>query len=255
MLQGAGSSPNLLGDFADALAVAPDASARWSILCREFGALGADQINYGIIDTFAAERVEAPVRFLSTMDAGWIAFYGERRLDLHDPHVAFVRQGNLRPYFWGESVLEQIDDGATHEAVTLTVDAGLRAQLSVTMPDPLGVGLPVGGLTIGSSASEREYFGSISGKEMTLIGAAMLFHHYCIGEVRRSHAGAKPLSPRERDCLTLVALGYRVDRIEERLGLSRATIELHLRNARKKLKASTTGQAVARAMMFGDVQL
>lgn len=245
----------LLGAFVEAMANAPCVEARWSILAREFAALGADQLNYGIIDTFVSDRVEAPVRFLSTMDAGWIGYYGERRLDLDDPHVTFVREGNLRPYFWGESVLAHLDGERPREAVALTVEAGLRAQLSVTVPDPLGAGLPVGGLTIGSSLEEGDYFAAIRGRETALIAAGLLFHQHAIGEVRRRHAGAKPLSPRERDCLTLVALGLRVDRIAERLRLSNPTVELHLRGARRKLNAATTGQAVARALMFGDLRL
>ena len=254
-MEGESAAVTLLGAFAEAMANAPSVETRWAILAREFAALGADQLNYGIIDTFVSERVEAPVRFLSTMEAGWIDYYGERRLDLHDPHVTFVREGNLKPYYWGESVLPRLDDAGPREAVALTVEAGLRAQLSVTVPDPLGAGLPVGGLTIGSSLDEADYFAAIRGKEIALIAGGLLFYHFAIGEVRRSHAGAKPLSTRECDCLTLVALGLRIDRIAERLHISNATVELHLRGARKKLNATTTGQAVARALMFGDVRL
>lgn len=245
----------LLGAFADAMSSAPSVEARWTILASEFAALGADQLNYGIIDAFVSERVAAPVRFLSTMNPGWIHFYGEHRLDLDDPHVSFVRDGNLKPYFWGESVLPRLDKTGPRQTVALTVEAGLRAQLSVTVPDPLGAGLPVGGLTIGSSLPERDFFAAISGRETVLIAAGLVFHQHAIGEVRRNHAGARPLSPRERDCLTLIALGLRVDRIADRLKLSEATVEFHLRRARLKLNAVTTGQAVARALMFGDVSL
>jgi len=59
------------------------------------------------------------------------------------------------------------------------------------------------------------------------------------------------LSPRERECLTWLALGLRNARIAEKLGISRPTVELHLGNARRKLNARTREQAVARAIAFG----
>jgi DNA-binding CsgD family transcriptional regulator len=59
------------------------------------------------------------------------------------------------------------------------------------------------------------------------------------------------LSPRERECLLWLVAGLRSDRIAERLGLSRATVDLHLSRARRRLGARTREQAVARALMFG----
>lgn len=61
------------------------------------------------------------------------------------------------------------------------------------------------------------------------------------------------LSRRERECLLWLAAGLRNDRIAERLGIRGATVELHLRNARRKLGARTREQAVARAVALGLV--
>jgi DNA-binding CsgD family transcriptional regulator len=47
----------------------------------------------------------------------------------------------------------------------------------------------------------------------------------------------------------------RHDRIAERLGISRPTVELHLANARRKLNARTREQALARAVAFGLLEL
>jgi DNA-binding CsgD family transcriptional regulator len=59
------------------------------------------------------------------------------------------------------------------------------------------------------------------------------------------------LSPRERECLTWLVAGLRSDRIAERLGLSRVTVDLHLTRARRRLGARTREQAVARALILG----
>jgi DNA-binding CsgD family transcriptional regulator len=63
------------------------------------------------------------------------------------------------------------------------------------------------------------------------------------------------LSPRERECLAWLALGLRHDRIAEKLGITRPTVELHLANARRKLDARTREQALARAVVFRLLEL
>lgn len=88
-----------------------------------------------------------------------------------------------------------------------------------------------------------------------LVAAAAIFHHHAIGEVRRNQVGAQPLSIRERDCMVYAASGFRTARMAERMKVSEVTVEMHLRSARKKLRAQTTAQAIARAMIFGDVKI
>jgi DNA-binding CsgD family transcriptional regulator len=67
---------------------------------------------------------------------------------------------------------------------------------------------------------------------------------------------ARPrLTPRERECLTWLAIGLRHDRIAEKLGITRPTVELHLANARRKLDARTREQALARAVALGLLAL
>ena len=63
------------------------------------------------------------------------------------------------------------------------------------------------------------------------------------------------LSGREVECLTQIARGERVARIAESLSLSQVTVELHLRNARAKLKARTRDQAVALAVQAGLITI
>jgi DNA-binding CsgD family transcriptional regulator len=62
------------------------------------------------------------------------------------------------------------------------------------------------------------------------------------------------LSPRERECLLWLLAGLRNDRIAERLGLSRATVDLHLARARRRLGARTREQAIAKALTLGLLQ-
>lgn len=56
------------------------------------------------------------------------------------------------------------------------------------------------------------------------------------------------LSTREIDCLKLIADGKRSQAIAEELSLATVTVEMHLRNIRRKLSARTTPEAVAIAL-------
>ena len=57
----------------------------------------------------------------------------------------------------------------------------------------------------------------------------------------------KTLSPKERECLHWVALGKTTDEISDILGLSRHTVNFHLRNVCSKLDAPNRPAAIAKA--------
>lgn len=241
-------------DIIAAIGAAETVDERWPVVASLLGHMGIDQINYGLIDTFGADRADAPVRFLSTMDAGWIAYYGDQRLDLDDPHVTLVRNNNLIPYRWGERAIAALDQGRPKEVALLSSEAGLRAQWQVTLPDTDGSPVPIGGMALGSSLSARDFAGVLAGNEAALVIIAHLFHLSSIGEMRRRQAGVPKLTARERDALAFVMDGLRPDRVAEAMGIARVTVDLHLRSARRKLRARTLPEAVAKALYFGELR-
>lgn len=66
---------------------------------------------------------------------------------------------------------------------------------------------------------------------------------------------AAPLTHRERQVMTLLALGETASAIAERLGISKETVRNHTRNARDKLGAKTRAQAIALALRAGEITL
>lgn len=248
-------SNHLFNDAAVDLIEASDVASRWAVFTNYLNDLGLDQVNYGILDTSMADRLDAPVDFLSTMRPDWLEFYAEQRFDLNDPHVVFVRNNNLRPYYWGESALKRLEDEEQHKVVAHTCEAGLKSQLSVTMPDPFGSLKPLGGMTLGSSMCESQYHKAIAGHEGELVALANLFHSLSIGAVRKKQYGIGDLSERERDCLSYIAGGMRLDAIANKLGIAKVTVEMHLKNARSKMKSATLAEAVAKAILFNEIEL
>lgn len=59
------------------------------------------------------------------------------------------------------------------------------------------------------------------------------------------------LSPRQKECLRLIAQGYTVSWIAHRLKISTRMVHFHLGKARVKLGARSTAQAVYLASVMG----
>jgi PAS domain S-box-containing protein len=68
-------------------------------------------------------------------------------------------------------------------------------------------------------------------------------------------ARGQQLTPREREVITLLALGLTGAEIAERLVLSPETVRIHVRNARQRLGARTRAHAIALALEAGAITL
>ena len=70
-------------------------------------------------------------------------------------------------------------------------------------------------------------------------------------EPGRQPEPAQPLSPREVDAMTMLALGYSRAQVANSLAISEHTLRVYIESARFKLGALNTTHAVARAMSRG----
>lgn len=61
------------------------------------------------------------------------------------------------------------------------------------------------------------------------------------------------MSPREQQVLELLACGWQASEAARELGLSPETVRTHIRNAMRKLDATTRVQAVALAVESGAI--
>lgn len=237
----------------EALTAAETPADRFAALTQGLAQLGLDTINYGFFDLRAAELMEADVQFLTTMRDDWMDYYADRNLHETDSHVLRARAGGIMPYVWGESSIPLVapeERGTASEAV----EAGLRSALCVPLASPLDPFSPVGAITFGSSMREREFRQVTQEHGATLISLAHLFHNASIRQIWSERSGQARLSARERDCLQYLADGKRHDAIAHALGLARVTVEVHLRAARVKLNARTPGEAIAKALLFGEIR-
>ncbi|MDP1631201.1 MAG: LuxR C-terminal-related transcriptional regulator [Caulobacter sp.] len=226
---------------------------RWEALESGLRDLGLDQINYAYIDQAAHTLVEARTPpFMTTMRPDWVERYVEKKYDLVDDLVDHVKTGVFTPQLF---VFEQSQNFIAPGYAREAREAGLSAGLVIPLcGDPRSLTVTAG-IMFGSSLAGGEAECVLSEKAAALTALGHIFHTGMIGEFKRRQAGARPLSPRERDCLQFAARGLRAAAIADRLGLAQGTVELYCANARRKLGAKSLTEAVARAILFQQIEL
>ena len=106
--------------------------------------------------------------------------------------------------------------------------------------------------TANHSCSDEEWAAFCEANVRDLLMAAHYFNRKALElEKPDDEKVQKPLSPREADALTFLALGYSRAQIAEMLEISEHTLRVYVESARFKLGALNTTQAVARALSLG----
>lgn len=228
-------------------------SDRWDSLAAGLALLGLDQINYAYLDVAAHARAEGRAEpFMTNMRPDWIERYVEKQYDVADNLVDHCRTGLFAPRLFAF-------DQAGHFTQPVYAQEAREAGLSAGLVIPLcgNPRQPVvnAGIMFGSSLPTVEAERILRDNAAALTALGHVFHTGMVGEFKRVQAGARPLSPRERDCLQYAARGLRTAAIADRLGLARGTVELYCANARRKLGAASLTEAVARALHFQQINL
>ena len=86
-----------------------------------------------------------------------------------------------------------------------------------------------------------------------LVVIAVLLRGHPLPQPRQVETSRTPLTRREREIVTLIALGLETPEIAARLHLSVETVKSHVRNAMRKLRAHTRAQLVAVALTSGEI--
>ncbi|HEV7806988.1 MAG TPA: response regulator transcription factor [Solirubrobacteraceae bacterium] len=92
----------------------------------------------------------------------------------------------------------------------------------------------------------------LPGRQLAPRGAAGEFVESA-EQARTPNALERPLTPREREVMTLVACGLRSSDVAERLCVSPETVRTHVHNAMGKLGSRTRAHAVAIALTTGQI--
>ncbi|RCK45603.1 hypothetical protein TH25_17745 [Thalassospira profundimaris] len=252
------SDPNNdLYDLLNALENAPDVPAAWQAGLQFFRKFGARQITYGF------EKPDGSIVFLTTLPDWWMHHYLDSNYGNCDPLIdvarAYITPRKFETPFTNFPVtLSSKARQILNEFGETESTAGLVIPGMNPMPQQLSA------VVISNTMDTEEFSKFYRGKETTLILASHALQQRCqeldhqfnktdLHLVRERLTHYPALSPRERECLLWLCKGLRNDAIADRMGISRVTVEMHLRNSRTKLNARTREQAVVTAIKQGFI--
>jgi DNA-binding CsgD family transcriptional regulator len=194
-------------------------------------------------------RAEAAAVTIMTYPQSWATHYVERKYFLVDPVVS-VHLYSILPTDWNDL------PRPTNQIRTIfgeAVDFGVG---------PQGMTVPVRGrfnevalFSVTSADAPSAWASKLRWLTPHLKMAAYLLHSRVLELSMKTKTAAPSLSPRERECVILLAGGMRDTEIADRLGISRRVVSAYIDSLRYKLGAPTRSNAIARAFKFGIITL
>jgi len=236
-------------DFIERLNLAASIADVHKLLAQELGKYGFTQ--FIMLDMPPPKQRFDDFMILNGCMEDWYAHYSQENLHLYDP-IARRMRASVEPFYWDEVIVDRNDRREQRMMHDLSA-FGMQEGLSVPMfgTDGRQSCLAMGGPSIDRHPRARSALHVIS------------IFAYARTRTLRSHE-AKPalqnerrhlLTAREREVLKWVACGKTDWEIGEILDISRETSFAHVRNCCRKLDALTRPQAVAKAMMSGEISL
>ncbi len=174
----------------------------------------------------------------------WVTHYTDTGLVEHDPVVAYAPHTTTATPW---SALENVDLMTRQQRKTMAYaqDYGLNSGLFFSTRQFSG------GMQVISFASRDKI--NLSPEELTAASTAGSIIATQLAGINRSPPAGRlnPLSDRERECLTWAAVGKASVDIELIMGISRNTVDFHIKNAMAKLDAGSRIYAIVKAIRLG----
>jgi DNA-binding CsgD family transcriptional regulator len=217
--------------------------------------LGFETFTYGM-STSPRPDHESRMYVFTTASAEWVARYDQRAYIEVDPRILLLWDSTL-PLVWDQRTVR---GGGTRSEAFLDDALGFGIASGVCMPlgDEFGTRVMV---ALNSSIPEIDEprRQAISRSLGDIVLLAHYFHELFMKSVVRrgtqSRFTGRPLSDRERECLSMAARGLTTDDIGFKLGIGARTVQFHFDSIRSKLAAANRQEAVARAIKEGIISL
>lgn len=240
--------------FVEDLQAAEDCDALWSICVSHFRAFGIDSLIYVCVRPDAPH--DAGVA-RSTLPDWWTDHYLSETQIADDPLLKHCE--SFEPRLTGIEYLDLYPalPGPARRRLQDMNEAGLSS--GFTSPVRLGSNRRCGGWTFGTHLPRRRFDKLYDEVALPVRLMGFYAHERLDAFARRPETAGTALSgrlsARECMCLTLLAKGSRTAQIARSIGIAPITVEFHLKNARRKLGAATREEALARALVQGDIVL
>lgn len=244
-----------LDDFLTRLSATGSMRQTWNETLAFQKSLGIDLIMYGYSAGMPG-KADVDVATLSNFPDAYQIRYRQERYYRQDPVVSHCI-ANLSPLLVGrDAVCLWKDKGAglspiQRRIVNEAAACGMQSGVAIPMRSPGNH--PVAGMSLSNAMPVHRFrrFWAEWGAEAQL---AALYAHTRMQmqlQPREQEEKEVALTARERECLLWASQGLSSKQTANRLGVSSRTVEFHVANAMKKLKAASRVQAVTRAMALG----
>lgn len=240
-----------LSDIVEKFQSAKGLDQLWSVALKELEARGVTSVLYaaaGFKSELIAPNFTRSLFIKTNHPREFVELFGQESLLDGDYSAQWCAANSTEILRW--HVFDE-DDASTPDQLR-------RADLERQLGLHVGVSIPTTALAgqnggLGLSMSEV----SVSGFEAhwSRFGSEILFICSLLDTAMRQTGVSEmaKLSPRERQCLEYLAAGYKVCQLGELMGISDKTAEKFLPLARRKVRASTTEQAIAKALLFNMI--
>lgn len=226
---------------------APDADDLWRRINEAAVALGFDRALVGV-------QVHVPgMNPIQHVMSGWPdeyqLIYAERDYVLRDPTVAHC-QTSTAPIIWTPEIYPRESLEVMEESRRYGLSHGLSVAVHGLSRTKSMLSLARDQRFDGDPAETRRV---LAGARVLATCAHMALEDLLVPSLVQQEFPTK-LTPREHEIMQYVANGKGSEVIGDLLGLSKATVEFHVKNMLRKLGVASRLQGVARAVALGLVR-
>ncbi|MEM7620128.1 MAG: LuxR family transcriptional regulator [Pseudomonadota bacterium] len=185
---------------------------------------------------------------LNTRPEQYTKHYIEKNYVNFDPVVTELKK-TLYSFSWSDvknrRKLSKVEQKIINEATEFEVDDGLIIPIA-TLSKSVSIFSPCGKAPIMTSRARAavELIGTYSYSALD---------RYLM--INKKDQARKPLTNREKEILTWIAVGKSYDEVAQILNISEATVSKHVQNLKFKLDAFKTTYAVVKALQYGEIHL
>ncbi|WP_083660019.1 helix-turn-helix transcriptional regulator [Acuticoccus yangtzensis] len=226
-------------------------SSRWERGVEVFGELGFGYITAGIA---LSSRLDQPT-FASSAPSALVSDYVDQGIHAVDPFMSVCIAGSEPDRMDIAEALLHRDNVGRHAVARLFHAYGIKnAQLFPTYS-----GMKTGGIVLMTDDPEaRLWLEDAEVKARIKVAVAMftsMFEPLLSDPVARTVSFVARLTDREAEAMKWLAEGLHTAQIAERMGVTPVTVSKHFAQARRRMGAKTREQALAMALLTGQLQI
>lgn len=239
-------------ELSQTLSEISDVDEFWDKIGAELSNFGVTNFLYGSISSKAEVRekgfADSVVLKMNYPEEYLNQFAGNEFLETDVTAYRALEKTELS--FWHH--VETWDEADLDQKTQLEMEMDLGLSVGITLPTELLSADSLGGISICTGELLPQEFDKMWMEHVNHI--SQILGLLDVGMRQQHLSTIIRLAPREKEVLTWLASGLKPDEIADRLGIGYRTVDKYIVSAKRRLKAKTRDQAVAKALIFNVIQ-